>query len=113
MIPRHLAILLLKQWGQAEIKETKSLDYPSVSPTFKMYQSGYRKTVVLTEEDRLVEQTGMAVNALHPALRRTLRLEFIDQTKKIPRRARDMAIDSFRRSFSATPESGSSPSAGS
>ena len=110
-MPKHAAILLLRQWGDAESGEVKALDYPSVSPTFKEYVSGYRRTVVVTKEDELMEKVGGVVNSLHPALRRTLRAEFIDQTKKIPRRAREMAIDAFRRGYASASESGGGPSA--
>jgi len=104
MMPKYAAMTLLKDWGDAERGEVSQLDYPSVSPTFKDYQSGYRSTGVMTERDMVVEMTGTAVNKLHPALRKTLRLIYIDRAKKIPRRARDMAIEAFRKEFDSLPK---------
>lgn len=103
MVPKYAAVQLLIEWGAAERSEVSKLDYPSVSPAFKDYHSGYRNTVVMTDRDVDIERTGLAVNSLHPALRKSLRLVFIED-KKIPRRARDMAIDAFRREYDSLPE---------
>lgn len=106
MLPKHAAITLLIEWGKSERAEVQFLDYPSVSPAFREYQSGYRKLVDYTGRDEIAEKAGAAVNMLHPALRKTLRLAFVDGVSKIPRRARDMAIDAFRREYDSLPESG-------
>lgn len=107
MIERYHAVILLKTWGQSEKIELAAIDYPAVSPMFKDYLSGYRKSGVEVNLDDQNEMVGAAINNLHPAIRRTIRLEYVEGAKKIPRRARDLALNAFRREFASLPEDGS------
>ncbi len=102
MITHHEAHLLVEEWAAGELAEVRRVWFPSVSPSFEDYQSGYR-SLDSSKRDLRLEATGWIMTVLQankPLFYTTLRRHYVDR-KKIGGRARRAALDAFCRAHAA------------
>lgn len=100
VVSKHYGIVLLKRWGAVERSDILRLSYPPVSPMFRDYEAGYRSNTVTPRREAEINEVGMTVSGMHPALRATLRRAFIGG-EKVPGKTRDFAIREFCRNYSS------------
>lgn len=101
MIEARAARYLLFDWAAYQRKELARLGYPAVSPMFKDYQGGSRSTVTVDDKaDEAAEKVGQALGRIHPGLRNTLKLIYLEKGK-CSRQIHDIAMAAFCKEYDA------------
>jgi hypothetical protein len=105
MIQRFIAHKILRIWAQAENREINHIGFPSVSPMFRDYQSGYRATGLGDDEDLIPEKVGAVLQEMHPALSKAIRHFYFEgrDIRKF-REAFNMAMSDFCKRYDSIPD---------